>query len=95
MKLDQNTKLTKKLCELGDLRASHRAKRSNFINWPLTKSLSPSQQSDQSARKLKKFDPFALELEKSIDSGQAYGIIRGSGSKPQKEVKMKILQMIK
>ena len=81
--------LTKKLCETGDLRSSHRKDRENYLNWPLARELTTLQQEEQSSRDLKKQDPFARELEKSIDKGQSYGIIRGSGSKPQKEDQMK------
>ena len=81
--------LTKKLCATGDLRSSHRKDRDNYLNWPLARELTTLQQEEQSSRDLKKQDPFARELEKSIDKGQSYGIIRGSGSKPQKEDQMK------
>ena len=81
--------LTKKLCAPGDLRNSHRKDRENYLNWPLAHELTAIQQGEQSSRDLKKQDPFARELEKSIDKGQSYGIIRGSGSKPQKEDQMK------
>ena len=87
---DKVSELTKKLCETGDLRHKNRSERSNYIDWPLAKNLSQAQKNDQSSRELKKDDPFARQLEKSIDSGIAYGIIRGSGSKPQKEDQMKV-----
>jgi hypothetical protein len=88
-KSGQNTELTKKLCKTGDLRGTKRANRSNYLSWPLTRELSPDQQAEQNSRALKKYDIFATELEKSIDKGNAYGIIRGSGSKPQKEDQMR------
>ena len=88
-KSGQNTELTKKLCKTGDLRGTKRVNRSNYLSWPLTRELSPDQQAEQNSRALKKYDIFATELEKSIDKGNAYGIIRGSGSKPQKEDQMR------
>jgi hypothetical protein len=87
--LTKKEDLTKKLCEVGDLRNSHPVDRKSYLNWPLASELDAIQQGEQKSRDLKKKDPFAKELEKSIDKGQSYGIIRGSGSKPQKEEKMK------
>ena len=57
---------------------------SNFLKWPLTFELSSLQKSQQSSRDLIKNDPLAKLLEIDVDNGAAYGIIKGSGSKPQK-----------
>jgi len=81
--------LAKRLCKAGDLRGSNRIDRENYLTWPLARDLTLAQKSEQGSRELKKQDPFARELEKSIDKGRSYGVIRGSGSKPQKEEQMK------
>lgn len=56
----------------------------NFLKWPLTSDLSDLQKTEQQSRSLIKFDPLAVLLERDVANGRAYGIIKGSGSKPQK-----------
>ena len=58
-------------------------KHQNFLKWPLARELSNVQKSEQQSRSLIKFDPLAVLLERDVANGQAYGIIKGSGSKPQ------------
>ncbi len=60
-------------------------KRAPFLNWPLARDLSVRHLAVQQARSLVKHDEFAELLEASVESGDCYGIIKGSGSKPQKE----------
>lgn len=56
----------------------------NFLRWPSSRELTESQSAEQNSRPLMKSDPLAERLEEDLDMGECYGVIRGSGSKPQK-----------
>jgi hypothetical protein len=60
-----------------------------FLNWPLSRDLSSKNVEAQQARSLVKHDDLAQLLEHSVGVGDCYGIIKGSGSKPQKEESLK------
>lgn len=75
--------LSNKICLKGDLRHLTQSKRKNLLDWPLVTGLTISELETQVSRTLKKHDDFAYLLEESIANGKAYGVIKGSGSKPQ------------
>lgn len=56
----------------------------NLMNWPLASGLTSEQKIQQISRPLTKFDPLAELLEHDLGQGLSYGVIKGSGSKPQK-----------
>jgi hypothetical protein len=77
--------LAKQLCSTSHTRFEGTANsHKNLMNWPLTSELSPAQRSEQASRPLTKFDPLADRLEMDLGMGLSYGVIRGSGSRPQR-----------
>ena len=77
--------LAKQLCSPDQTAmVMNNTKLKNFLSWPTTTDLTKSQQAEQKSRPLMKSDPFAARLELDLDEKQCFGIIRGSGSKPQK-----------
>ena len=82
--LDVNA-LSKQLCSADTVTISGNTNlHTNLLVWPTTTELTVAQKQEQASRPLKKHDPLAIGLERNIDSGVAYGVIKGSGSKPQK-----------
>jgi hypothetical protein len=88
MKSLKAKELAYKLCQPGDKRQQKNVDRKTFLKWPLTSELSPAQSDEQIGRPLKKNDPFASLLEQAIEKKIAYGISKGSGSKPLNKEKM-------
>ena len=57
--------------------------RGPFFVWPLRRDLTPENQQFQVRRQLIKNDVLADGFEDDVENGNCYGVIRGSGSKPQ------------
>jgi hypothetical protein len=77
--------LAKQLCSPDQTAmVMNNTKLENFLSWPTTTDLTKSQQAEQKSRPLMKSDPFATRLERDLDDKKCFGVIRGSGSKPQK-----------
>lgn len=77
--------LSNTMCSEKTVKADFNFPTKPFLEWPRVDDLSQTLRETQNARPLIKKDPFAERLENAISSGQCYGIVKGSGSRPQKE----------